>query len=282
MPPIPAIPFYAAVACYIAAAILAMGFLRTPDPRTLRVARHAAGAANVLILIVFLWRWWRFGEIPLTGLVDSLNLFLVLCTGIMLSVQRRDSMQPLLVYYLPALAFIAIINGLVAPRYLNEPPKALNDLLLSIHVGLVFLAFALFFVASLTSMAYAIKAQSLKRRATTGFASRLPSLESMDGTLFRLIGVGYPAFIVTALFGFGWAWAERDLLGDYWFVSPKILLSYAMVALYALSFHARRFGWLRGPKLAYLVFFGFSFILAAYLVFNVFQVGGNAFWEGEA
>jgi ABC-type transport system involved in cytochrome c biogenesis permease subunit len=130
-------------------------------------------------------------------------------------------------------------------------------------------------------MAYVIKARRLKQRATGGLSARMPSLEQMDATLYRLIAVGYPSFVATALLGLGWAWDQRDLLGDYWFVSPKILLSYGMAALYAVSFHARRFGSLRGPKLAYLVFVGFSFLLAVYLVSGIFKVGGASFWGGE-
>jgi hypothetical protein len=55
-----------------------------------------------------------------------------------------------------------------------------------------------------------------------------------------------------------------------------------MVALYAVSFHSRQFGSLRGPKLAYLVFFGFTFLLAVYLVTGIFQVGGASFWGAES
>jgi ABC-type transport system involved in cytochrome c biogenesis permease subunit len=279
---IPAIPFYLAVGSYLLAAGLALRFVRTPDESALVLAKRAAALGNTLLLAVFIYRWWKFAAVPFTGLGDSLSLFLVLCTGIMLLVQRRPGMRPLLVYYLPAVALIAVIAGLVAPKYLDAAPKELNGVLLTMHVGLVFLSFALFFVASLTSVAYAFKAHQLKRRATTGLSARLPALELLDQTLYRLIAAGYPSFIVTAVLGLGWAWGQRDLLGDYWFVSPKILLSYAMVALYAVSFHARQFGALRGPKLAYLVFVGFTFLLAVYLVTGIFHVGGASFWGAES
>lgn len=278
MPLIPAIPFYLAVACYLLAAGLALRTIRATDDRALVLARHAAGAGNTLLLAVFVYRWWKFGAAPFTGMGDSLNLFLVLCTGIMLTVQRRMEMRPLLVIYFPALAAMAIIGGLVGPRYLNEAPKALNGLLLTVHVGLVFLSFALFFVAALTSAAYAAKAQKLKKLTTGGFTSRLPSLDLLDATLFRLIAAGYASFVITAALGFGWAFSARDLLGEFWYISPKILLSYAMVALYAVCFHGRGLGLLRGPNLAYLISFGFFSILAIYLVVSTFQVGGAAFW----
>lgn len=280
MPLAAAIPFYLATACYVVAAGLSLAYVRGSDERVLFFAKRLAAAGNVGLLLVFLYRWWSFQLVPFTGMVDSLNLFLVLCTGIILMLQRNEKMKPLLVFYLPALAIIAIVNAVVAPRHLGEPPIALNGVLLTIHVGLVFLAFALFFVASLTSLGYMVKARRLKSHVTTGFAAtRLPSLERLDKTLYGLIGVGYPAFLVTAVFGLLWAWAERDQLGTYWFVSPKILLSLGMVALYAVTFHMRRFGLLRGPKLAYLVFFGFMFLLVTYLVLGVLQLEGYTFLE---
>lgn len=278
MPLAAAIPFYLAMACYVVAAGLSLAYVRGADDRVLVIAKRLAAAAIVGLLIVFLYRWWSFRLVPFTGMLDSLNLFLVLCTGIIMTVQRRDNMKPLLAFYLPALAIIAIVNGAVAPRHLGEPPTALDGILLTIHVGLVFLAFALFFIASLTSLGYVIKARRLKSHVTTGFvATRLPSLERLDNTLYRLISVGYPAFLATAVLGLLWARAESDRLETYWFIEPKILLSLAMVALYAVSFHMRRFGLLRGPKLAYLVFLGFTFLLVTYLVLGVLRPEGYAF-----
>ena len=280
MPLAAAIPFYMATACYVVAAVLSLIYVRTSNEGALFYAKRLAAVGNVGLLIVFFYRWGSFRLVPFTGLGDSLNLFLVLCTGIMLLVQRDVRMKPLLAYYLPALAAIALVNGAVAPRHLGEAPASLNGLLLTVHVGLVFLSFALFFVASLTSLGYVVKARRLKSHVSTGFvATRLPSLELLDHHLYRLIAAGYPAFVVTAVFGLLWAWAERDMLGAYWFVSPKILLSLGMVVLYAVSFHVRRFGLLRGPKLAYLVFFGVMFLLVTYLALGVLQLEGYTFLE---
>ena len=275
--------FYLAVAAYLGAAALSLRYLRGADIRVLFYAKRVAAIGNVFLLLVFLLRWWEHRQTPLTNAGDSISLFLILCTGIMLTVQRREAMRPLLCFYLPALAILALVAAFVAPPYLKEPPnQELNDALLTAHVGMVFLAFALFFVASLTSMAYAFQAQHLKRHKTIGLFQRLPSLEQLDRTLYRLISVGYPLFVVTLIFGLGWAWADRELLGPYWFFSPKILLSILMVTFYAVSFHIRRIGLLRGPKLAYLVFFGFSSLLAAYLVLGLLKLGTYNFWETAA
>lgn len=273
------IPFFLAIAAYVAAALTALQYLRGAEIRVLLLGRRLAIVGSVLLLLVFVLRWMEWHLVPMTGLGDSLNLFILFCSATMLIVQRNERMRPLLCFYLPALAVLALVSGAVGLQYLGEAPRELNGVLLAIHVGLAFLAFALFFVASLTSMAYVFQAQHLKRRKTTGLFQKLPSLERLDKVLFRLISVGYPLFAVTMIFGLYWAWADRDLLGKYWFLSPKIFLSVVMAAFYSLSFHVRRFGLLRGPKLAYLVFCGFTLLLVTYLALGVMRVGKYNFWD---
>jgi len=280
--PVLGIPFYLAISCYVASAALALVSLRPGvGENILSGARRTAAVGNVLLLAVFLIRWIQHGRVPLTGLGASLNLFLILCTGIMMTVQRRAEMRPLLVYYLPALAVLAAAAGAVGHRYLGAAPEPLNALLLIVHVGLVFAAFALFFVAAITAFAYANKAHSLKRGGAFGFIQRLPSLEHLDRALFRLVGLGYPIFVVTLVLGFLWAWGGRTE-GEQWFLSPRILLAAAMVLFYAASYHGRKFGVLRGPKLAYFVFFGFVALLLVYLGMSLLDVESYRFGGGAA
>ena len=51
-----------------------------------------------------------------------------------------------------------------------------------------------------------------------------------------------------------------------------------MVILYGASYHARAQGLLRGPKLAFLVFGGFSSILLVYLVLSMLQMTNYNFY----
>lgn len=282
MPLIIAIPFYAAAAAYCLAALLTLVYSRTGAPEHLERAKHAAAMGNVLLLVVFGYRWAHYGLVPFTGLGDSLNLLIVMCTGIVMVVQRDRTMKPVMMFYMPAIAVIAILNAVFSPASLTEAPKALNGVVLSIHVILVFLAFASFLVASVTSVAYVVKAQSLKRIKTGPFSHRLPSLERMDKTLYRLIGFGYPIFAVTLILGFVWAFEQRAELGDGWYMSPRIILALVMVLFYAGSFHVRRGGLLRGPKLAYLVF-GMSLLLfLTYLGIELAHIGGYGAGGGSS
>ena len=274
MSPIIAIPFYAAVVAYCLSAAIVFRYARTGKTSLLNGSKHAAALGNTLLLLVFLYRWMHHGLVPFTGLGDSLNLLLIMCAGIILFVQREQTMRPVMIYYMPALAALAILSGVFGPASLSEPPKELNGLILAIHVSLVFFAFALFIVASITSVAYVAKAQSLKRVKTSPMTQRLPSLERIDKTLYGLIGVGYPAFAVTLVLGFAWAYEQREVLGEGWWNSPRIVLALVMVLFYAGCFHIRRAGWLRGPKLAYLVFFMSLLLFLSYLGIELLQMGG--------
>lgn len=279
MPLLTAVPLYGAVAAYLAASALAFAYIRESDARYLGYGKRLAGIGNTLLLLAFFARWRHWGLIPLTGISDSLNLFLILSTGIMLTVQRGEDQRPLLSFFLPALGLLALVSGAVAPAFANESPRELLGAPLTIHVGLVTLGFALFFVASLTSVVYVFKARHLKQRKTTGLFHRIPSLEKLDRTLMRLIGLGYPIFAASVVLGYIWAWADRDPLQTYWYISNHVVFALVVVLFYAALFHIRRFGLLRGPKLAYLMIGGFTFVLMTYITFGVLGASDYSFFK---
>ncbi len=267
-----AVPFWCATAAYLAGAYMAIRYMRAGEARLLVYGKRCAAAGNTLLLLVFVLRWMHWGLVPFTGIADSMNLFLIFSTGIVLMIQRDAAMRPLLSFYLPALAVLSIVGAGAGYRFLGDPPRELNGLLLIVHVGLVFLAMAHFFVASATSIVYAFQARRLKHHRTAGLLQRLPSLEQLDRTLFRLIQSGLPLFFVTLALGFAWEYVRPDH-DPQWWLKPKILFSVLLVALFGMAFAIRRAGLLRGPKLAYLLFVGFTSLL---LLWIALEAAGNA------
>lgn len=270
--------FYTGVACYVVAAIVAAAYLRRQEDRVLGAAYGIALIGAVLFLVTFALRIAAWQRLPLTNVTDSLNLFVLLSTAVMIFVAKQERMGSLLSFYLPPVALIAVINGTVAHGYLRAEPRALEGVPLTVHVGLAFLAYALFFVASVTSVAYVFQDNRLKHRQTLGLFHKLPSLEQLDRSLFRLIKIGYPLFAITLILGFIWAFLDRNLLGPHWYLAPKIIMALLMATFYSAAFHGRRLGRLRGPKLAFFVFIGFSVLLVAHLVLGLTQLNNYNFW----
>lgn len=276
------IAFYASVGLYLLAAVGAIRYLAGGEAGSLRAARSLLIVGALSLLIVAALRWIAWERVPLTTLTDSLNLFILLVTAISLVLGRGESMQALLAVCLPPLALIALVNAITAPEYLSTAPRAFHGLFLAVHVGLAFFAYALFFVASVTSAVYVFAAQRLKHHRTAGLVQRLPSLERLDRTLYRLIGCAYPLFVITLILGLSWVWYDRQLLGPHWWLSPKVILSCILVVFYGLVFHARRRGRLRGPKLANHFFLGFFVFLVLFLVLGVLKLMNYNFWSAAS
>ncbi len=273
---------YAAAALYVLSALWALRYLWSDEKGTLAPPAVMMTAGAAVFAALFGIRWAATGRVPLTSVLDSLVVFVLLSTVVILFVLRNRTMRALLCFYLPPLAAIALTAAAVAHQYLPHDPRALRGLFLLVHVGLAQLAFALFFIASTTSAAYLFQSHNLKRRQTTGLFAKLPPLEQLDTTLYALIGAGYPLFIVTLVLGIIWAWIDRELLGPHWYLSPKVLLALVMAVFYAVTFHMRRFGLLRGPKLAALVFGGFAGLLGLYLILGLMELNNYFFWENPS
>jgi ABC-type transport system involved in cytochrome c biogenesis permease subunit len=267
---------------YIAGGVCALHYLRRGNETLLRTIYRALVASALLFMAAVFARGYVYGGAPLTTVADALNLLTILTTVITLGVTRVASVRSLLGYYAPALAGLSIIAGLAGYRDLHVEPKPINEVFLVTHVGLAFLAYALFVVAALTSVAYFLQSRNLKRLNTTGLFHRLPALEQLDRTLFRLISLGYPLFVVTLILGLVWTFLDRNQLGPHWWMSPKIARSIVMVVLYGVAFHARSYGLLRGEKLALLVVVGVSALLASYMVLGLANLQDYNFWGDAA
>ena len=252
----------------IVAAVVALTYLRNANNLFLTLAGRLTLSGGLCFALTLVLRYAKWGNVPLTTAFDSLCLFAVLSAGTAYFVSRADR-QVMLTIYLPPLALLSLATGYTAIEGLREGPSPLPGMLLITHVGLVFLSFSLFFIASLTSLAYLDQVRRLKMRRTSGVFQKLPSLDKLDQTLYHLIKLGYPVFAVALVLGLFWAWYDSGKLSSTWWFSPKIVLSVFMCAIYALSYHARKAGWLRGPKLAYLVFFGVGALLGVSVILRI-------------
>lgn len=233
----------------------------------LNVAYRLAMGALVFLLFSGILRAYQWKLVPFTTAIDSLCLFITLSLAVLIvQLAVFSNHRALLCFYLPSLSLIGLLSVFAAYPALSTEPKSLSGALLIAHVGLVFLAFALFFLAGLNSVAYAFQAHRLKHRKTTGLFQRLPSLEALDKNLFELIRAGYPTFVVTLIVGGFWVWYEGHQLSPTWWLSPKIGMAIAMLIFYAFTFHSRAAGRLRGPKLAHIVCYGTGALIGVYLM----------------
>lgn len=274
--------FYTGTACFVAAGMIALRHLYGRDKNALQFAPRILLSGAALLAAALTMRGVQWGKVPLTTAVDAVSLFAILTALATVYILRKENAPALLCFYAPPLAAACLANAVVAQEALHTEPRLLRGVPLMLHVGLVFLAYALFFLASMTSGAYLFQANRLKRRMTTGLFQRLPSLEQLDRTLWRLVVFGYPIFVATLALGLVWAWMDRQLLEAKWWMSPKVVFAFVMVAFYGVLFHLRRQGGLRGPKLSYLMLVGFVVLILAYFSLAFMHLRDYNFWEAGA
>ena len=270
--------FYLAMALYLGAVAMLLLYMKTSNLRWLHATAACMLGGVIALGVCFLLRWHTWGLVPLTSSTDVLNLFVFLSTSIMLIVAYRDHLPTLLCFYLPPVAATMCATALTAGNNLHITPRPLPGMLLAIHVGLAFCAYSLFFVAAMTSLAYLSQAHRLKDRKKAGGPHRLPPLERLDQSLFRLIRCGYPLFVSTLILGGMWAALQPSILGQHWWMAPKVVLSFVSAVFFAGLFHLRRLGRLPEPRLALAVFWGASTLLSLYLVLELVHLRTYNFW----
>lgn len=278
--------FYAGFACYLLAFAAVLWYLAKAEPAALTFAQWASVAGGALLAVAFLTRWIEWRQFPVSGTIGPVLMLVMLTTTVVLPVVLIGSVRALLCFYVPALTLLYSLTVAISvtrgEAFLEHPPPdTLNGAFLTIHVGLAFFSYALFLVASLTSIAYLFQARHLKKHQMTSLFHRLPPLERLDRTLLRLIAVGYGLFWITLILGFIWAVLNEELLDERWFVSTKILRAAAMVVFYAVAFHGRQIGWLRGQKLAYVIFFGFTGLMLVYLALRIANYSDYGFLQAS-
>jgi ABC-type uncharacterized transport system permease subunit len=280
---LPYISFYTGVAAFLIAAIAAIRHLRSQDDFTLTLSGRSMIFGGAVLLLTLVLRGLNWDLVPLTTAVDAIMLLLILSVTIVAVMLRDVRLRPLQCYYAPPLAFIALLTALAAYNTFGIQPKPLNGVFLTVHVGLAFLSYALFLIASLTSVAYFVQVWRLKQHRASGMFLRMPPLELLERNLYRLILAGYPLFVITLVLGAVWAASvgEESLAPQWWF-SPKIIFSLVTAVFYAVVVHGRQFGWFRGRRFAQVLFYGYSFIILSYLALGLLQLRDYNFWGGAS
>jgi ABC-type uncharacterized transport system permease subunit len=185
----------------------------------------------------------------------SLNLFVWMCVGAYLIWGCRAPFRlvGLVVMPLATALFALAFAGGGAGR---ESRGSFDVVFLSLHVGLVLLAFAGFTVAAALAVVYLWQDRGLKRHTPGLLRVSAPSLSTLDRLAARTIAVSLPA--LTVGIGIGFARLEEDGKG----LDPVIavtLVAWVVYAAYLVLRHEA--GW-RGRRGALLALAGFLLVIA--------------------
>jgi ABC-type transport system involved in cytochrome c biogenesis permease subunit len=224
-----------------------------------RAAAIIISAVSLLLLVEFCLKWYVGGHVPLGNGPETMAFTSMLIGVIYLLMGRRSGIHPSYALLMMGLTLLVSKIGNSDPQVTQLMP-VLNSGLLSVHVALVMISYALFgliFINSLTSLFISREERVVQERFTlTGRFLLYPAIALLGSGIFV-----------------GSLWASISW-GRYWGWDPKETWALITMLIYAVPFHRGIFRSFTNPRVVNL------YLTVAFLAVVVTYFGVNYFFGG--
>jgi ABC-type transport system involved in cytochrome c biogenesis permease subunit len=147
--------------------------------------------------------------------------------------------------------------------------------LFAFHVTLNTWAYAAFALSFVLSLVYLVQDQVLRSRRLGAAFWRFPALDVLDRMARSSVYVGLVALAFGATMGFVW---EHRLRGTYSFGDPKVIVTFAIVVVYAAYLLLSRNARWRGARAAMLCAMNFVIVMFSYTFVNLYLTKFHRFF----
>lgn len=164
--------------------------------------------------------------------------------------------------YIFPLAFLATLVGTIAPLPDVAPVglKVGGSLLFPVHVSLVMIAYAAFFITFLTGVMYIFQERELKLKRFGSIFGRFPALDTCDSLSYKSTSLGFILLTLGIVTGIIWS-GQR--YGIYWHGDPVEIITMLTWLVYMFMIHYRvTAGW-RGRRAAIVGILGFVLVVVS-------------------
>jgi ABC-type transport system involved in cytochrome c biogenesis permease subunit len=257
---------YWSLGLYVASFICYARILYAPHLWLGRGASTLLAGGILLQYFALLERSRWIHTVPYNDLYGSMSLFawLLGITYLGLEIFHRQRSVGAFVTLL-LVVWIGLLRVL-APTEIPAPPPA-RGALFAFHVTLNTWAYAAFALSFVLSLIYLVQDRVLRsRRLGTPFW-RFPALDVLDRMARSSVYVGLGALSMGVVMGFVW---EHRLSGGYSWGDPKVVITLAILAVYAAYLRLSRSASWRGARAALLCALNFVMVLFSYTLVNLY------------
>ncbi len=253
--------------------------------RSERLGKIAGGVSWVTLLIhsaAIALRWVEsyqlgVGHAPLSNMYESL-VFFSWCIALLSLLWEWKLRSRFLGAFTMPFAFLFIAYASLAPGIsdrIDPLIPALQSNWLHAHVVTCFISYASFALSCAMSIIYLMKLKGQETgKKETRLTSLFPSLDSLDGLVYKTIVVGFPLLTLGIVTGAAWA---NYAWGSYWSWDPKETWSLITWFVYAIFLHARFAREWRGKRTALLSIIGFAAVIFTYFGVNYVLSGLHSY-----
>jgi ABC-type uncharacterized transport system permease subunit len=132
---------------------------------------------------------------------------------------------------------------------------------IALHVFALLAAYAALIFSLFANFLYLVQERRLKNKSQARLLAWLPPLATIERIASGMLLVGFPFMTLGLLAG---SLIAQESIGTVYFKDPKVLLSFAMWALYLVMLFIRRQVGLRGRRAVYLSSFAFLVVISVW------------------
>ena len=257
---------YWSLALYVASFICYARNLSAPNVWVGRVASLLLAAGIFMQYLSLYQRSLALHTVPYDDLYGSMSLFAWLLGVTYLGLElfhRQRSVGAFVTLLL--VCWIALL-GLLTPRSLPVPSVP-RGAIFAFHVTLNTWAYAAFALSFVLSVIYLVQDRVLRSRRLSVAFWRFPALDVLERMARSSVYVGLVALIFGVAMGLIW---EHRLRGSYSFGDPKVIITLAILGVYAAYLLLSRSANWRGARAALLCAMNFVIVLFSYTFVNLY------------
>ena len=249
-----------------AAALVCLGKGRKLYKPVRKVAVVWMSLLCVFLALVFILRWIAGGHVPMAGSFDSMNLLaLNICIITLIMMQKYEMALPAGLLMTGIVLLVQMMGGSNPP--ITHLMPVLSSPLLSLHVTVIMIAYALLFFIMLNGISAVIV--RVTQPTNTQFLERL-----RDISMIML----YPAVALLAAGIFiGAVWANISW-GNYWSWDPKEVWALITLLVYIAPLHSTLWKSFQKPLFFHLYcILAFLSVLITYFGVNLLLGGMHSY-----
>lgn len=250
------------VGCYAVASFLAVASLLGFRPKGERVAITLMTVGGLILTGVLVFRGVGFTSLPAFNRFDALTAYALALSGaygFWSAYRYTRGIAGIVIPY----ATLLLLCGISALKLNGGDPAPLQGPGMIFHVATAYAAFGVFSLASISAVAYLIQDSNLKHKRLGVVWERLPSLETLDHLMSRLVGVAFLLLTVSIIAG---VILIRSMGGgEEWILDPKVLATAILWVLLAVFVHLRASSDRHGSGIALVAVFGLGCLLFAFM-----------------
>lgn len=265
------IPFIISIVLYLISSVWSVGHIIKPDLFNKKVARWATVMGFLIHSGYLIFLGIRSNNIPITNVYESFVSLLWCVLFVFINIDYLYKLPSLDTFLMPLVTALSLW-ALSFDKSDMLITVSLQKFWLVAHIIPIFIGYAAFTISFSLSVMYLTQQRQLKHKIFGRLFNKLPSLEGIDMLIWKTISFGFPLLTLGLVFGTFWV-KTQDILGEMWYLDPKVILGLATWLIYAALLHMRLVASFHGTKIALLTIAGFCFVLFTFI--GAFFIGSK-------